>query len=39
MDIDGIEILSKEHLEEVIKDMPEENKTHFRLIYEEIING
>jgi len=39
MVINEIVILSQEHLEEVIKDMSEENKTHFRLIYEEIING
>jgi len=35
MVIDGIEILSKEHLEEVIKDMPEETKVHLRLIFEQ----
>lgn len=39
MIIDGIEILSQEHLEEVIKDMSEENKIHFRLLYNEITNG
>lgn len=37
MIIDGIEILSKEHLEDIIKDMSEENKEHFRLIYNNII--
>jgi len=42
MVIDGIEILSKEHLEEVIKDMPEETKVHLRLIYDSangVVNG
>ena len=33
--IDGIEILSKEHLEEVILNLSEESKIALRLIYEE----
>lgn len=36
MIIDGIEITSREQLEEVIKDMSEENKLHFRLLAESI---
>ena len=33
--IDGIEIVSKDHLEQVILNLSEESKTALRLIYEE----
>ena len=36
--IDGIEILSKDHLEQVILNLSEESKTALRLIYEEQQN-
>jgi len=36
--LNGIEVGSKEHLEELIMDLPEESKIALRLIYEEQQN-
>jgi hypothetical protein len=36
MIIDGIQIQSKEHLEEVISAMPEDSKVALRLIYDNL---
>jgi hypothetical protein len=40
MTINGIEIQSLEHLEDIIKDMDEDSKIHLRLIFNQYqLNG
>lgn len=39
MIVNGIEVQSAEHLEELIQNMDEESKIHLRLVYADIIKG
>jgi len=39
MIINGIEVQSAEHLEELILNMDEDSKVHLRLIYAQIIEN